>query len=331
MTKDVLVTGATGFIGRRLAEVLVASGNNVRLLVRERSRLSDALRDSCQIIVGALENENALVEATRQVATVYHCAANVRTWGAWESYYETNVLGLENLLRAIHKANTILPRLVHLSTVDVYGFPAEPCDETAPLDDAGFHYGRSKILAEELIQKDSRQSGLPYTILRPCNVIGPRSPLIARVGRGLKAGLMMTVDGGSCNAGIIYIDNLVRIIMKSADTSLTLNEVYNVRDNYDVSWKQFIKVLRKAIDGRGIVFNFPFPVANGMAVVLSSLHRRLNIGREPLLHPLFVHIFGRTCGHSARKIMEVCGPETTISFEDSMKKTCDWLVEDLQR
>lgn len=327
MTKDVLVTGATGFIGRRLAEVLVASGQTVRLLVRDKSRLSDALRDSCRIIVGALDNENALVEATGQVGTVYHCAANVKTWGPWDSYYEANVLGLENLLQAIHKGNVTLPRLIHLSTVDVYGYPAEPCDETAPLDDGGFYYGKSKILAEELIRQDSLRSGLPYTILRPCNVIGPQSPFIERIGRELKAGLMLTVDGGLCNAGMIDVDNLVRTIIRTAETPLTLNEVYNVRDSYDVSWKQFVGVLREEINGKGIVINLPFSLANAIAVALSTLYKSFGVRKEPLLHPLIVHIFGRSCGHSARKIIDVCGPVTSRSFEESMKQSCDWLME----
>ncbi len=326
MTKDVLVTGATGFIGRRLAEVLVASGQTVRLLVRDKSRLSDALRDSCRIIVGALDNENALVEATGQVGIVYHCAANLKTWDTWDSYYEANVMGLEHLLRAIHKANSSLPRLVHLSTVDVYGYPAEACDETAPLDDAGFYYGRSKILGEELIKQDNLRSGLPYTILRPCNVIGPHSPFIERIGRALEAGLMLTVDGGACNAGIIDIDNLVQTIIKSAETPLTLNEVYNIRDSYDVSWKEFIERLREDIDGKGLVVNLPFPVAAGIATTLGILHKSLGIKREPLLHPLVVRIFGRTCGHSAKKIVDVCGPVTTRAFQESMQQSSEWFL-----
>ncbi len=331
INSNILVTGATGFIGNRLAEVLVKSGEKVRLLVRDPDRLSGLLRNSCELIVGDLEDIDALKKATEQVETVYHCAANVATWGEWEAYYQANVQGVENLLAAISAGNNKLPRLVHLSTVDVYGFPVEPCDETAPLTDAGFYYGKSKIQGEELIRKFSQQTDLPYTILRPCNVIGPGSQFIERIGQELKSGVMVTIDGGLSNAGLVYIDNLVAAILWAAASPVALGECYNVRDNYDVSWKYFLARFREGINGRGLVINLPFKVAAAVASLFTLVHKRLAINKEPLLHPLLVNVFGRTCGHKVQKLSACDDDRDHVDFDQALQRSCRWFLDRRQQ
>ena len=327
MSADILVTGATGFIGSRLAETLVERGQAVRLLVRDQHRLSDVLRSSSEIVIGDLGDVEALKAATYQTKTIYHCAANVSTWDSWDSYYQPNVLGVENLLNAITLSNEKLPRLIHLSSVDVYGFPLEPCDETAPLADGGHHYGKSKILGEKLIKSHGQSAGLPYTILRPCNVIGPGSRFIERIGEELQTGTMLTVGGGQTNAGLVYIDNLIDYILGAAESPDTLGECYNIRDSYDVSWKVFLDSFRERIDGKGRVVNLPFPVADRIASLSEAAHKILPINKEPALHRLIVHIFGRTCGHSPKKIIDTCGNATNIGFDDAIDRSCRWFLD----
>ena len=139
-----LVTGATGFIGRRLAERLVEDGWSVRLLVRNPDRLAVSLRSACDVVVGDLLDDDAVSRAVRLTNVIFHCAANVNTWDTWESYYAVNVQGVKNLMNAIIRENSGLSRLVHLSTVDVYGFPVAPCDETCQTTGADFGYGKNQ-------------------------------------------------------------------------------------------------------------------------------------------------------------------------------------------
>ena len=92
-----------------------------------------------------------------------------------------NVLGVKNLMNAIAKENPGLSRLVHLSTVDVYGFPVSPCDENCKTTGSGFGYGETKLLGESLVREFGDKSNIPYTIIRSANVIGPSSQFITRV------------------------------------------------------------------------------------------------------------------------------------------------------
>ncbi len=321
-----LVTGATGFIGRRLAERLVEAGWSVRLLVRNPDRLASPLRSACEFVVGDLLDSDAVSRAVRQTDVIFHCAANVSTWDTWESYYSANVLGVQNLMQAISKHNPDVSRLVHLSTVDVYGFPVTPCDETCAATGAEFGYGKTKLLGESLVREQSIKPGISYTIIRPANVIGPGSQFIERIGGELKNGMMLTVAGGRANAGLLYIDNLVDYLLWAARAAQAQGECYNVRDDYDVSWATFLDRFRSAIGGKGIIINMPYSIADALARGLEAFHNTLFPAREPILHRLLVRFFGRTCGHSAEKIRRDSGCASKIGFDEAMERSCRWYL-----
>ena len=322
-----LVTGATGFIGGRLTERLLGSGWEVRVLVREPDRLTPPLRAGCEFVQGDLADESALADAVRGVEVIFHCAANVATWDRWEAYYAANVTGVGNLLRAIAKHNLDLSRLVHLSTVDVYGFPELPCDESSALSGAGFGYAETKLLGEELVREQAARADIPFTIIRPANVIGPGSQFISRIGAELASGLMLTVDGGRSNAGMLHVDSLADAMIWAAGSERALGETYNVRDDYDVTWREFVDRLRSGIKGRGFVINLPFWFADAVAHFFEAFHRLLLPSHEPLLHRYLVRIFGRTCGHSAEKYRAHSGKEEGFGFDDAMEQSCRWFME----
>lgn len=322
-----LVTGATGFIGEHLARRLLDEGWKLQLLVRSRERLAPDLLNAARVIQGDLLNPDALSCAVRDVTVVFHCAANVKTWDAWENYYTANVEGVNRLTTAISSHNPSLSRLVHLSTVDVYGFPAEPCDEQCDIVKSGFGYCDSKGMGEAVVRKFGAVSGIPFTVLRPANVIGPGSPFISRIGKELESGLMLTIDGGRANAGMLDIDSLLTYMIWAATAKEAIGQCYNVRDQYDVNWREFIELLRRGLRGRGRTINMPYKLANAAAWCSEYVYRTLLPGHEPLLHRLLVRIFGRTCGHTAAKIRRDSGIEIQRSFDEAMVRSINWYLE----
>lgn len=327
MMAEYLVTGATGFVGRRLAERLVAMGAGVRLLVRRPEKLPPQLSAACEVIVGDLGDPASLDAAVAGVGVVFHCAANVRTWDRWSAYEAANIHGVENLIGAVVRCNPDLQRFVHLSSVDVYGFPEAPVDETATLAKVDFPYGESKRQGELCLRRIAQQHGIPYTILRPTNIVGPRSPFVERIGNELMSGLMLTIDGGNVHAGLLHVDNLIDYMHWAAFSELSANETFNVRDRGDVSWGSFIHDLRALIGGRGRVIDLPFITANMAAHALAMPYRALQLTGEPMLHPLIVRIFGRTCGHSASKLWSLSNLETRVSYEKAIAESAAWFLE----
>lgn len=328
MKAEILVTGATGFVGGHLADRLVAAGIRPRILVRDPTRLRPDLRDACELVQGDLGDRAALAAAVTGVSRVYHCAANVATWDSAARYRVANIDGVARLLDALERHNPDLQRLVHLSTVDVYGYPREACDEDCPLTGAGFGYGASKLAGERLVRERAAALAVPFCILRPTNVIGPRGQFVTRMGRELSDGLMLTVNGGRAHAGLIDVGNLVDAMLWAGEAPAAANGVFNVRDPHDATWADFIRDLRGLLGGRGRVIDLPFALADAAAVALETPYRVLGIAREPLLHRLIVRMFGRTCGHSAARIQAAGCPLGATSYEQSLERAARWFLRE---
>src|SRR5579871_6619913 len=95
-----LVTGASGFLGGRLAQMLARQGDQVRILARRDSNLTHLDGLPIEIVYGDLEDGPSLQQAVVGGETIYHCAAASTDWASWNTYYRANVLGVQNMLQA---------------------------------------------------------------------------------------------------------------------------------------------------------------------------------------------------------------------------------------
>ena len=327
LVEPVLITGATGFIGSHLAMRLHNMGIRPRLLVRNAARLQGDLRGAAEIVTGSLAATDQLRRAVRGAGTIFHCAANVNTWDRWSAYDEANISGISNLLAAITAAKATPARLVHLSSVDVYGFPRDAVTESAATTGGAFGYGRSKASGETVLRETAGRLGLPVVVLRPTNVIGPGSQFIRRIGDELRRGLMLTIDGGKVDCGFLYIQNLIDCMIWAAIDPAAVGRCFNVRDPVSIGWDRFIRDLREGIEGRGIVIDLPFRLANAAAVVAELPWRIGLLHGEPLLHRLLVRIFGRTCGHDISALQEAGAPLGGVGYEEAMRRSVAWYRE----
>jgi len=322
-----LVTGSTGFIGGHLVSQLLTDGWQVKQLVRDLSKLDRKLSPNCHLISGDITELDSLREAVKGVDVVFHCAANVSTWASWDDYRRVNVDGVRNLVQVIADINPSLRRVVHLSTVDVYGYPELPAREDSPLSGAGFGYGESKLQGEHVLQECCNRYGVPYTILRPTNVMGPGSQFILRIGRELRNGVMLKINGGLANTGFLYIDHLIDVLLWASRSERAAGEIYNVNDEFDVNWHQFLKAFRRAIDGRGLVVDLPYAIASGLAQAIEKSYGLVKITQEPFLHSMLVRMFGRTCAHPSQKLRRHGGPLPRLDFQEAMKQSVDWFLK----
>ena len=312
------VTGATGFIGHHLAQRLIGSEHRLRVLVRDPRRLTPRISDGAEIIMGDLARPESLCRFTEGADILIHCAANVQTWDCRAHYEATNVHGVAHLLDAV-EASTRKPRvLIHLSTVDVYGFPNTPCDENCLPRAPGFGYGDSKLQGEALFKERASALGIPWVVLRPCNVMGPGSPFIDRIGQELHHGLMLQVDGGHVDAGFLDVDHLVSVILWATSAEGSWGEVFNVNGPERIEWRRFLIDLRRGVAGKGVILSLPYALAMTAGHALAMPYNWLRLPHEPLLHPLIVQIFGRSCGHFSDKLQRFGAPPAMRSYAEVM-------------
>jgi NAD dependent epimerase/dehydratase len=181
--RQVLVTGADGFIGSHLVERLCAEGARVRAFCFYNSngslgwldRADAAVSSGLDVRLGDIRDGRFVEEACRGIEVVFHLAALVAipySYATPEGFVDTNVRGTLNVLEGTRKAGCT--RVVHTSTSEVYGTPAElPIRESHPLHGQS-PYSASKIAADKLAEAFHCSFGSPVVVLRPFNTYGPR-------------------------------------------------------------------------------------------------------------------------------------------------------------
>jgi 2-alkyl-3-oxoalkanoate reductase len=204
----VFVTGASGFIGGRLAERLLADGRRVRVL--SRRPLPELEARGAEVIVGDLDDRHALERGCRSADTVFHVAGRVGVWGPPEDFFRVNVGGTRHVIAACRDAK--VPRLVYTSSPSVVynGGDLAGADESAPLCAAApCAYPTSKAAAEKLVLA-ANDRDLATVALRPHLVWGPGDKnVVPRVMALARTGRLKIVGAGRNRVDITHISNVV--------------------------------------------------------------------------------------------------------------------------
>ena len=207
----VLVTGATGFTGGHLAQYLVERGDDVRALVRPKSRArfeASPLANRMIACEGDLMDPSSVRAAADGVDVVYHIAATYREAGQPDAAYRAiNVDGTRNVLEAA-KAGGVR-RVVHCSTGGVHGDIANPpANEESPFN-PGDVYQETKLAAELLAREFGSQNNLDVVVVRPIGIYGPGDRRFLTMFRGLARGHFPMIGDGTPFYHLTFIDDLV--------------------------------------------------------------------------------------------------------------------------
>jgi dTDP-glucose 4,6-dehydratase len=248
MAKRVLVTGAGGFIGSHLTELLVAAGHEVRVFVRYNGRddrghldrLDRSIQKSLDVYRGDLKDPEAVRLAVRDRDWVFHLAALIAIPYSYQNpldVFETNVTGTLHVLDACRSSNA-LERVVLTSTSEVYGTAKYvPIDEEHPLQGQS-PYAASKIGSDAAGLSYYRSFELPVTVLRPFNTFGPRQSARAVIPTIISQALTRpTVRLGSLDPrrDLTYVRDTASGFLAIAACGAALGNVVNIGRGDDLS------------------------------------------------------------------------------------------------
>jgi nucleoside-diphosphate-sugar epimerase/predicted dehydrogenase len=259
---NVLITGATGFLGSHLVEALVAHGTAIRALVRPSSRIAHLKRLGIDWMDGGLTDVDGLKKAMDGCEIVVHCAA--ATDGSWADYLEATVRGTGCILDACEAIG--VKRLVYISSLSVYSmtavkghqtvtedFPLEPHPEKVGM------YARAKIEAEKLVLRCMKERSVPITILRPGLIYGPRGTIFSpAVGYNLKNKVFITIGPGKNVLPFVYVGNVVDAIWLAATHQEAIGGIYNLVDDEQITQQEYIREFTKRMELSGFTVHVPF-------------------------------------------------------------------------
>lgn len=321
----VFITGASGFLGGRLAEVLVSQGEEVIVLARAGADMLHLSHLPIRIVRGDLGDIPTLRQAVRNVSRIFHCAACSTDWAPLDTYYQANVAGTQNLLTAARDADS-LQRFVHVSTCDVYGYPRIPCEESHAMVDIGLPYNSTKCQGEAAVWKAEKEFGLPIAILRPATIYGPRGKaFVADIAELLRQGWMACIDSGKAPGGFTYVDNVVDALLQASTRDEAVGQAFNIADGTKATWRDYLSRFAAALGRRRPWINLPFPVAMSIARAMEFPYTHFNLGGRPLLTRHAVYLLGLDQEFPIEKARRVLGFAPTIGLTEGIDRSVAWL------
>ena len=216
-----LVTGATGFVGSHLVEVLQQKGVEVTALARSPERASALAALGVRVVPGDLHNHEALQHAARGQSVIFHVAGAIAAWGETE-FLRANRDGTKNLVRAAEagrSARFVLVSSLAAGGPSPRGLPLQGNESARPVT----AYGRSKLEAERVVQG----SRLSWTIIRPPMVYGPRDREILKVFRLVRFGIAPVFGDGAQELSAVHGTDLATALVAAGTESATAGRTYN--------------------------------------------------------------------------------------------------------
>jgi 2-alkyl-3-oxoalkanoate reductase len=288
MTKGkVLVTGASGFLGRRTVEILSERGFSVRALVRKTSRIGNLKRPGVEIFFGDVSDISTLKPAFEGVDFVIHTA--VDTTGTKEGALRVTIGGTRNILDLCSKFP--IQRLIYVSSCSVYGLAdckdGQLIDENGPLErypERRGVYSWSKIEAEKLVLGCMENGTVPVVCLRPGTIYGPGGKLFTpMMGFSFGATLFFIIGPRGFVLPLVYIDNLIDAIALLTQDRERIGNIYNFVDSDSPTKKQYVDLLLKPLYSRAKFVYLPYAM---ISFLVSCQERVTSLLR---LNPFFTH------------------------------------------
>ena len=280
--KKVLVTGATGFLGKYVVEELIEHGYQVRAFGRNSNVGRSLENSSISFFQGDLTKADDVLEACKGMDLVVHAGALSTVWGPWEDFYRANVLGTKYVLEACRQAG--IQRLVYVSSPSIYAAPKDQLaikESDAPEENNLNNYIRSKLASEKLF-KD--YSDVPSIILRPRGLfgIGDTSILPRVINLSQKIGIPLIGDGRQL-MDMTCVENVALAIRLAIEAPEAKGEVYNITNGEP---RAFRDLLEESLTGLGYPIKYrkiPAFLLSVIATSLEFLYKTLNLKGEPAL------------------------------------------------
>lgn len=319
-----LVTGSTGFIGSHITDKLLKKGFQIRCLIRKGSNTRWIPKHkNIEIYEGDFFNSESLKSAVEDVNYVFH-SAGLNFSKNKNDYHIVNTLGTKALAESVVKYSSNFERFVYIGSLTASG-PSSSLTNPKTEDmerNPVTAYGLSKKNAEDEIIKLTGK--LPFTIIKPPAVYGPRDTAIFEIIRMMHYGFAVHIGFNDKYISVIFVEDLANAVTDIINYEKTLNQSYFIADDNYYNWNYISDVFKKVMNKSFYIkLKVPDSLTKGIGKSLENIYAIFG------KHPKFDYDKGLdftqqywTC--SVEKAKNDFGFRTRYSFEESMKITYEW-------
>ena len=241
----VLLTGANGFVGSHIAECLVENGHEALCLVRKTSNTEWLKNSKVKYYYGDITDPASLINPIKECQAIIHNAGLVRAFNK-ETYFKANQIGTRNIVEAANKYNPSLQKIIYISSQAAMGpsgssIPKKISEDETPVSD----YGESKLAGE--FELKSNNNKIPYTILRPSSVYGPRDKDIFMFFKLINRHIC-PVSLNKSYFQLVFVRDLAKFAVECLVNTKTKNNLYFIGDSRPYSHAKIGKTISKVIE-----------------------------------------------------------------------------------
>jgi nucleoside-diphosphate-sugar epimerase len=333
VSKVVVVTGASGWLGQNLVRRLATSRLRVRGLVpvADDGPLLEVLGPNIETVVGDVRDPSAMDRLFDGVAdtTVFHTAGVIHPAGRVREFFDVNVGGTQHVLDRARRAGAV--RFVHVSSNSPFGANARPTDRFD--EDSPFHpymgYGQSKAEAEQIVQRSNDRGDLETVIVRAPWFYGPCQPARqTQFFAAIRRGRFPLVGDGTQQRSMAYTGNLVEGLLLAAAVPSAAGRAYWIADAEPYELRAVLDGVRAALEAEGFAVSPRRPHVPVLAASFAVLVDGFLQGRGRYLQP--VHVLGElrdTIACDITRAREELGYEPAVGLVEGMRASIRWCVE----
>lgn len=321
----VLVTGGTGFTGSVLLRRLAGQPVSVRAITRRPPDPKVFGDLNIEWIQGQVYDPAVVKTAVQDVDFIFHVAAAYREAGISDADYHNVHVVSTRLLAEAAATQPGFKRFVHVSTVGVHGHIDEPPADETYLFSPGDIYQRTKAEAELWLRYFARQSGLPYTIIRPSAIYGPGDRRLFKVFKMASQPVFVLLGHGKCLYHLIHVEDLVRMMIGAANHPATLNDVFICGDPEAITLERLGRIVADELGHRFRVIRLPAWPVFLAADLCEAVCRPLKI--SPPLYRRRVAFFTKDRSFDTQKIRNALGYQYQYDIERGIRETTRWYVD----
>ncbi len=327
MAKRIFITGATGFIGRKLAHKLADEGNEVVTLIRNQSKAKDLRHERISHIEGDLFSTEAMESGMKNCDEVYHLAAFASVWAKGDTFEQVNKIGTLNVLDAAKK--NAVKKVVVTSTAGVIGPAIDgPVNEETPRQVDFFTDYESTKYESELQIKERVKDGQHVVIVNPTRVYGP-GPLnvsnsVTKLVKQYIAGKWKFIPGDGYSTGnYVFVDDVINGHILAMANGRP-GERY-LLGGEDATYHELFDTIAEIGGKKYRLYKMPLGVMLTFAQFQLFMAKRF--GRPPMITPGWVRKYLYKWSVSSAKAEQELGYKVT-PLKDGVQKTVDWLKEE---